>query len=147
MYKENVDNTQSLQNTADIFLETITQKDKFKHACVVGLIGTLGSGKTTFTQFTAQKLGIKDNVLSPTFVIEKIYKIPDNKTFSNFIHIDAYRIEDEKELKVLGWDEIIENEENLIFVEWADKIENILPEDTIKIHFSFINNTTREISW
>lgn len=115
-------------------------------ATVVGLFGDLGSGKTTFSQSVAKILGVAENVTSPTFVIEKIYELPTSGRFKHLIHIDCYRLESSSEMAKLGWSEIIANPENLIFVEWPEKIADILPADMIKIDFKFIDETTREIS-
>jgi len=112
-------------------------------ATVVGLYGDLGSGKTTFVQGVGRALGITDSMQSPTFVIEKRYKIYDLR-FKNLIHIDAYRLEKWEELKKLGFDELLSDSENLIIVEWADKVADILPKDHIKIFCRFVDEGTRE---
>ncbi|PIQ66556.1 MAG: tRNA (adenosine(37)-N6)-threonylcarbamoyltransferase complex ATPase subunit type 1 TsaE, partial [Candidatus Zambryskibacteria bacterium CG11_big_fil_rev_8_21_14_0_20_42_18] len=113
---------------------------------VVALQGDLGSGKTAFTQEVGKILGVKENMHSPTFVIEKIYAI-DFKNFKRLIHIDAYRLEKEQELLHLGWEEIIKEPENLIFLEWPENVSDIVPERARKIYFKFIDDTTREISF
>jgi tRNA threonylcarbamoyladenosine biosynthesis protein TsaE len=113
-------------------------------ARVIGLYGELGAGKTTFTQSFAKALGIREKVVSPTFVIEKIYKLKGKK-FKHLIHIDAYRIENNKELEHLGWDEVINNPENIIIVEWADKVEGLLPKDCIKIKIEHVDESKRKI--
>lgn len=127
---------------ASDFLKTLKKKDK---AVVIGLKGDLGSGKTTFVKGIAKALGLKQTVSSPTFVIEKIY-ILDNQEFKHLIHIDAYRLESGKELINLGWKEISNDSNNLIFIEWPERIEEILPKDAKEIQFKFINENTREIS-
>ena len=71
--------SKNLRQTKEIaknFIDKLTEK---KEATVVGLSGDLGSGKTTFTKFIASLLGVSENVTSPTFVIEKIYKIKQMK--------------------------------------------------------------------
>jgi len=108
------------------------------------LCGDLGAGKTAFTKALADVLGVRDTVASPTFVIEKIYRL-QNQRFSHLIHIDAYRLEHSSELKQLGWDGIIKNPKNLIIVEWADKVEDILPTNTKKISFEVTGENTREL--
>jgi tRNA threonylcarbamoyladenosine biosynthesis protein TsaE len=113
-------------------------------AKVVGLSGDLGSGKTTFTQAVAQELGVIETVTSPTFVIEKIYKL-DGKEFDHLIHIDAYRLDQPQELLHLGWQELMDNPKNLIFIEWPEKVEEILPPTIQKISFKNVNESTREI--
>ena len=117
-------------------------------ATVVGLFGDLGSGKTTFTQAVAKNLGVEQVVTSPTFVIEKIYLIL-NSTFhiphSTLIHIDAYRLDLGKELLNLGFAEQMKDPQNLILIEWPERVAEILPGNMIKINFKFISETEREI--
>lgn len=124
---------------------TLGLKSDIKKAVVIGLSGDLGSGKTTFTQEVARTLGITETITSPTFVIEKIYKLPEENTFEHLIHIDAYRLEKESELEHLGWQEILENPKNLILIEWPEKVAGIIPKDAIRINFKFIDEQTREI--
>ena len=114
-------------------------------ATVVGLSGDLGSGKTTFSQCVAKILGVNENVTSPTFVIEKIYELT-GQPFKHLIHIDCYRLESASEMAKLGWAEIVADPNNLILVEWPEKIADILPADMIKIDFKFIDEKTREIN-
>lgn len=117
-----------------------------RQATVVGLYGDLGSGKTTFMQFFGEALGVKEKILSPTFVIEKIYKIahPD---FDHLIHIDAYRLENAGEMRNLGWENIVKNPRNLIAVEWADRIAGLLPDDHIRVNFFHHDERSRLISF
>lgn len=131
------------ENTAREFVEKEFVKNS-KGALVVGLYGDLGSGKTAFTQAVAKYLGVKETVTSPTFVIEKIYKL-ENGNFDHLIHIDAYRLESGKELIHLGWEEISKNPKNIIFIEWPERVAEILPKDIKKIRFTFANENTREI--
>ncbi len=115
------------------------------NATIVGLFGDLGAGKTTFTKACAETLGISETVSSPTFVIEKIYKLKNNP-FSHLIHIDAYRLESAEELIKLGWKEVSENPKNLILIEWPEKVKEALPNDMMKIYFEFIDEKTRQIT-
>ncbi|MFM2357762.1 MAG: hypothetical protein RJA61_499 [Candidatus Parcubacteria bacterium] len=114
-------------------------------ACVIGLSGNLGSGKTTFTQEIARNLGVTETVTSPTFVIEKIYTLPDSAIFNRLVHIDAYRIEKEFEMKSLRWEEIISDPKNLVIIEWGERIQDLMPKDVLFVSFKFINENTREI--
>ena len=116
-------------------------------ATVVGLYGNLGAGKTAFTKAVAKELGIRETVSSPTFVLERIYKLPKKPGhhFTHLIHIDAYRFDDEKELLHLGWTEIISDPKNLIFIEWPEQVAGIMPKGHIQIHFKHKGENTREI--
>ena len=82
-----------------------------KHAFIIALEGKLGSGKTTFIQGLAKGLGVRENVLSPTFVIQKDFLL-SLKNFRNFYHIDAYRLKNPQELLELGFKDLIKNPEN-----------------------------------
>ena len=126
---------------------------KSKGAIVIGLEGDLGGGKTTFVQGFAKGLGIKEKILSPTFVILKKFSIPDSSSiiysrehkFKTFYHIDCYRLGNPKDILVLRFNEIISNPENIIVIEWADKIKKILPKEAIILKFKFIDEKTRKI--
>ena len=115
-------------------------------AMVVGLYGDLGSGKTCFMQGVGVALGVKDVMVSPTFVIEKIYKLGE-KNFSHLVHIDAYRLEKEAEMLNLGWRELIADPKNLVCIEWPEKIAGIMPPEHIKINFTFVDEHTRAIEF
>ena len=146
--------TRSLKDTralAKRFIDLVATKGDRKKALVVGLSGDLGSGKTAFTKAIAEELGIKDTVISPTFILERIYKIPPKSAlagqFKHLVHIDAYRLEGVEELAHLGWGEVVRDPQNLIFIEWPDRVADALPKDMMKIRFTFINERTREIAW
>lgn len=117
-------------------------------AGVVGLSGELGAGKTTFTKEVAKILGIKENLSSPTFVLMKKYKIPyliPDTLYRFLVHIDAYRIEDPDELVRLGWEKIISDPNNLVFVEWPEKIESIMPKH-LCVSFIHRGENKRDVS-
>ena len=99
-----------------------------KAAVVLALHGDLGVGKTTFVQILAAELGVQEVVTSPTFVIQKIYEL-NHAAWDALVHIDAYRLEEAKELAVLGWEETVTQARTLICVEWAERIDEVLPLD------------------
>jgi tRNA threonylcarbamoyladenosine biosynthesis protein TsaE len=140
---ESAEQTQKIGK--DIARKIIADRKKSK-AVVIGLKGDLGGGKTTFTQGFAKGLGIKDKILSPTFVILKRFQIK-SKQFKNFYHIDCYRLKDEKDLLELGFEEVISDPENIVLIEWPEKIKKILPKDTIIIEFDFIDENKRKINY
>ena len=90
-------------------------------AAVLALSGELGSGKTAFVKALAKELGVEETVTSPTFVIEKIYKLSHSR-FKNLVHVDAYRLESAHELEVLGFKELLQNAENLVAIEWPERV-------------------------
>jgi len=115
---------------------------------LVCLKGDLGGGKTTFVQGAAEALGIKELVTSPTFLIMKKYQTPRKKartSFKSLYHFDCYRVESAQEILDLGWEEIIKEKNNIILVEWAEKIKEILPKESVWIKFEFVNENKREI--
>ena len=129
-----------------------------KGAIVVGLTGNLGGGKTTFLQGFAKGLGIKERILSPTFVIMKRFKIKIKdvilrgascfapcKGFKNFYHIDCYRLQNPKEILDLGFRALISNPQNIVAIEWAERIKKVLPRNTIWIKFEFLGKNERRI--
>lgn len=118
---------------------------KLVRATVLGLSGDLGSGKTTFVQFLARSLGVAEKITSPTFVIEKIYKLAGQK-FAKLVHIDAYRLESGQELTHLGLAEILADRNNLVVIEWAERVEEVLGAYQ-EIKFKFIDENTRQISF
>ncbi len=109
-------------------------KIKLKNALVIGLTGELGTGKTNFIQGFAKELKIRERLTSPTFVIVRNYNLK-LKNYKNLFHVDAYRLKNIKETKILNFEPIIENPENIILIEWAERIKKILPKETIWINF------------
>lgn len=98
---------------------------------VYSLIGDLGVGKTVFTQGVAAGLGIQEPVNSPTFTILQIYeagRIP-------FYHFDVYRIGDVEEMEEIGYEDCFYGE-GVCLIEWANLIEEILPENYIRIEIA-----------
>ena len=92
------------------------------------LSGDLGTGKTAFAQGFAQGLGIEDYVNSPTFTIMQIY----DKGRLPLYHFDVYRIGDSSEMDELGYEEYFFGN-GVSLVEWPEMIEDILPDDAIRI--------------
>lgn len=113
-------------------------------AVVIALSGDLGSGKTTLTQTIGKQLGIKNKIISPTFVIMKKYPLK-NKKFKELIHIDTYRLEKKEDIIHLGWEKIISENGNLVIVEWPELIEELIPQNAIKIKLVHIDEKTRGI--
>lgn len=107
---------------------------RFNHARVIALVGNLGAGKTTFVQGFARALGIKGHIKSPTFVLMNIFSLEKQLYLNHMVHIDAYRVEKSAEMIHLGFRELLNDRDAVILVEWADKIKNILPKDTIWIY-------------
>jgi tRNA threonylcarbamoyladenosine biosynthesis protein TsaE len=139
--KYSIKNLDETNKIASDFVTTLVPKpDK---ATIVGLYGNLGAGKTAFTQAISKTLGVTEHVVSPTFVIEKIYELTEQK-FTHLIHIDAYRLENSEELLHLGWEEIIANPGNLIVIEWPERVSGIIPPH-ILVSIDTVSENEREI--
>lgn len=134
---------EELEKVAKEFLASLSGGDR---ATVVALEGNLGAGKTTFTQVCAKLLGIQDTVTSPTFVILKRYDI-SHPLFSNLVHVDAYRLESGKELEDLDFKEVLDDPKNLVFLEWPERVREILPDDILRVRLEFVDEHTRDISF
>lgn len=140
-------NLEETKQAAAHIIETISGHSvSGNRATVVALYGDLGAGKTSFVQGAAQALGIEESVPSPTFIIERVYRLSDQK-WKRFVHIDCYRLESPEELHAIGWDELVQDKDTILFVEWADKIEAVIPPDTLKIYFEQISETMRKITY
>ena len=109
-------------------------------AVVVALRGELGAGKTTFVQGVAKGLGVKEKILSPTFVIVKSYQLK-TINYKLLYHIDCYRIKDERDLLALDWEEIASDPKNIVLIEWPERVKKILPKDAISISFETLKTS------
>jgi len=132
------------ENLGKKIARKILKKGPKKTAMVLALKGDLGGGKTTFLKGFAQGLGIKEKILSPTFIILRKFQIPNSK-FQRFYHFDCYRIEKPKEILNLGFKEIVENSKNIVAIEWAERVKRILPKNVLHINFKFLGKKEREI--
>jgi len=99
---------------------------KTKSLVVVGFVGELGAGKTTFIKSLIKGLGVKKKVTSPTFLIIKRFSLRGGR---DIYHVDAYRV-GAKDLTNLGFKKAIQRP-NIVLIEWADRVKRLLPKDTI----------------
>jgi len=128
---KNLDDTKTL---AEKFADLITDK-----GCFVCLYGDIGAGKTAFTRFVAKKLGIKERITSPSFVILNEY----HSGLIPFYHFDLYRLENEGTSTIV--DELTEYSSGKIatFIEWAEFSDKQLPFDRIEIKIEYIDEESR----
>lgn len=131
------------KKVAAILAEEI-QKQQSRAAQVIALSGNLGAGKTTFVQGFADAWGIKENVLSPTFVLMKVYAFSKGsarrKSPRHLVHVDCYRMESFQDLAHLGFAELLRDRDTVIILEWAERVKKILPKNTLWIYFSHAKN-------
>ncbi len=114
---------------------------------IICLYGELGAGKTTFTKGLAEALGIKEEITSPTFTLMNVYQVlsPQSSVLS-LIHIDTYRLENEKELLAIGVDDYLGQTGTVTVVEWPEKIEGLLEgKKVIRIWFEHLEDGGRKI--
>ena len=111
---------------------------------VVALNGQLGSGKTSFVRAVCQALGIDEGqVNSPTFVLMQVYvdgRIP-------VMHFDTYRLADVDEFLAIGGDEYLNDSEFVCFVEWAERIHEVLPTDHLLVQIEQTGELSRRFSF
>ncbi len=120
-----------------------------KQPSVITLQGELGAGKTTFTQGFARGLGIKQKIISPTFIIMRKYDIDVKSKKNNiedFYHVDLYRLENERNIAGTGLLEVINDNKSIVVIEWAEKMGNLLPEKRIDVTFKYLSEREREIT-
>lgn len=107
--------------------------DEKKH--ILALSGDLGVGKTAFVKKVGKYCGVAEEITSPTFVVMKSYAIPAYPPFKTLTHIDAYRIESNDEMRVLGFAELCADHTRLIALEWPERIKDLVPEDVLQVQF------------
>lgn len=121
-------------NQGKLFSKLLKPKD------VVLLVGALGGGKTTFTQGILKGLGYHRRVLSPSFTIIRQYQLKK----LTVRHVDLYRLKS-KPTEELGLVEFIYQPENLVLIEWGDKLAQKL-ERYLRVEFSYLGQSQREIA-
>ena len=107
---------------------------------IIELVGDVGAGKTTFVRGLAKGLGVKEPITSPSFTISKEYAFDGGI----LIHYDFYRLQDPG-LMAGDLEESINDPQAIVVVEWADSVENILPDDRIKITLKYEDDGSRGI--
>ncbi len=117
--------TQSPYGTVKL-AEKVAQR--VREGTVICLEGALGAGKTLFVQSMARTLGVQGEVTSPTFNLMNIYE-----GFCPIVHFDLYRLQTEEELEDIGFYEYTDFPDGIVFIEWAEKFPEALPDDYVKI--------------
>lgn len=112
---------------------------KLKKGQVVSLRGSLGAGKTVLAKGIAKALGIKESIVSPTFTIVQEYD-GEKKLY----HLDLYRLSGDDEFESMGGEEFLYSD-GITLIEWSEKIEDMLPDDTLFVNISINNDLSRTI--
>ncbi len=101
---------------------------------IFALYGPLGAGKTTFIKYLAREFGTVDSVRSPTYTLANMYKTKSGK---KIYHLDLFRIKDSVEWLDIGIEDYLDDSEAVIFIEWGEKIRDLLPQSrTLHIHIN-----------
>jgi tRNA threonylcarbamoyladenosine biosynthesis protein TsaE len=116
---------------------------QLKGGDIILFFGNLGAGKTTFIQFLAKNLGVTSQINSPTFNILKLYKVKNNSNIKTICHIDAYRLSSGKDLLDLGISEIIADKNNILIVEWAEKVLDVFSKKYIRVKIKVASENKR----
>ena len=125
--------------------------DKCGEARVFAFDGKMGAGKTTFIKCLCEAMGTEDIVNSPTFAIVNVYEVEAMRREAKgerqeLYHFDCYRIKDIREAMDFGAEEYLYSG-NYCFIEWADMIEPLLPEDTVWVKIEVMENGERKLSF
>lgn len=130
---------QDINRAAEEFIQYISQSDAQSN--IFAFYGHMGAGKTTFVTAICKALGVEDTVNSPTFTIVNEYRAA--KGFPVY-HFDFYRINKLQEAYEIGIDEYFSGD-GLCLIEWPEKIEDLLPEDIIKVTITPQEDGSREV--
>lgn len=131
-----------INSDSSVYTENLGQKigNNLKGGEVIQLASDLGGGKTTLVRGLARGAKSKDVVASPTFTISKTYKSPHY----NIYHFDFYRL-NEPGLMKYELEELIQDEKDVVVVEWADNVKDVLPANTLNISIEYSGIDTRII--
>lgn len=113
--------------------------EKIKKGDVISLTGSLGAGKTVFAKGFAKQLGIGEAIVSPTFTLVQEY---DGRV--KMYHLDLYRLSGEDEFESMGGEDFLYSD-GVTLIEWSEKIESMLPDDTIYVRITINGDLTRTI--
>lgn len=134
--KEIISTLDNLEAAAAEFLEVVGENR------LIAFYGNLGAGKTTLIKALCDRLGVDDNVCSPTFTIVNEYRAADG---DSVFHFDFYRIDSLREAQDLGLEEYFYSG-CFCFMEWPGKIAELLPEETVEVRIEPLDESTRKIS-
>lgn len=134
-----IESLDQIEDCAQKFIEQALPNHK-----IIAFYGSMGAGKTTFIKAICEVLGVTDSITSPTFAIINEYHTPQLE--APIYHFDFYRIKKLEEAYDMGYEEYFYNK-GLCFIEWPELIEELLPEDTLKITIEEQPDGTRLVSW
>ncbi|MBR3565083.1 MAG: tRNA (adenosine(37)-N6)-threonylcarbamoyltransferase complex ATPase subunit type 1 TsaE [Paludibacteraceae bacterium] len=124
-----------IKRVARMFIDQIGKNTVF------AFNGSMGAGKTTFIKAVCEELGVEDVINSPTFAIVNEY---ETKNGSLIYHFDCYRLKSVEEALNFGAEDYLYSG-NLCFIEWPEKIDALLPENTVFVNIKVLSDTKRAI--
>ena len=133
----------TIRNTADLDRAAAEFLEKIGDRKLVAFFAPMGAGKTTFTTAICRALGVTDPVGSPTFAIVNEYMRADGEPM---YHFDFYRINKLQEAVEIGLYDYLDSG-CLCVMEWPENIEELLPEDTLKVYFTINPDQSRTLVW
>lgn len=133
-----IDSLDNIKEAAKQFVAAIDQNTVF------AFYGKMGAGKTTFTKAVCEELGVTDTVASPTFAIVNEYR--SDTTGELIYHFDFYRIKKLDEVYDMGYEDYFYSGA-LCFIEWPELIEDLLPDDAVKVSIDENADGTRTVRW
>lgn len=129
---------ETIRESAKAFVEAMGDSTIF------AFYGSMGAGKTTFIKAICEEMGVKDVITSPTFAIVNEYR---SATSGELIyHFDFYRIKKQEEVYDMGYEDYIESGA-VCFMEWPELIEELLPEDVVKVSIKQQEDGSRIVEW
>lgn len=131
-----IQNLEDIPATAQIFLE------EFLHNKVFAFDGEMGAGKTTFISALLSAMGIQELEGSPTYSLVNTY---DSAMYGKVYHFDVFRLKDEREAFDIGIEEMLYNG-GICFIEWPEKIANLLPDNTIWVYIRKLDDNSRTLT-
>ncbi len=130
-----IDSIENIRKAAVLFIQQIGDSKVF------AFYGDMGVGKTTFIKAICRALGVTDNITSPTFALINEYKTPVGESV---YHFDCYRLKSIEEAYDMGAEEYFYSG-NLCFIEWPERIEPLLPENTVEVRITIEENGVRTV--
>lgn len=127
-------------------IEKAEDRSPGDRATVVALDGDLGAGKTTLVAEIGRQLGVADAMQSPTFGIYKRYQTGGGR-WKYLVHGDMYRLDSADDIRNLGWDDLLADPENLICVEWPERIAGAVPGDAVRVALGYAGEESRTIDF
>ncbi len=128
----------NLNNIDDVAEEFVARTGEAK---IFAFYGEMGAGKTTFITAICRALGVAEPVTSPTFAIVNEYQADNNVVY----HFDCYRFETLQDALNIGIEEYFASG-NICLIEWAENIDALLPEETVKVYVSVKDSGDREVA-